>query len=29
VYMGAFEKPASRADVLKAASPFIVKAQTL
>ena len=29
VYQGAFEKPASRATVLKAASPFIVKAQTL
>ncbi len=29
VYKGAFEKPASRATVLKAASPFIVKAQTL
>ncbi len=29
VYQGAFEKPATRTDVLKAASPFIVKAQTL
>lgn len=29
VYMGAFEKPATRATVLKAASPFLVKAQTL
>lgn len=29
VYKGPFEKPASRAKVLKAASPFIVKAQTL
>ncbi|MGI8458529.1 MAG: ferritin-like domain-containing protein [Propionibacteriaceae bacterium] len=29
VYMGAFETPATRAAVLKAASPFIVKAQTL
>ncbi len=29
VYKGAFETPATRATVLKAASPFIVKAQTL
>ncbi|GAA1428966.1 ferritin-like domain-containing protein [Microlunatus lacustris] len=29
VYNGAFEKPATRAAVLKAASPFLVKAQTL
>lgn len=29
VYKGPFEKPATRASVLKAASPFIVKAQTL
>jgi hypothetical protein len=29
VYKGPFEKPASRATVLKAASPYIVKAQTL
>jgi hypothetical protein len=29
VYKGPFEKPATRATVLKAASPFIVKAQTL
>jgi len=29
VYMTAFEKPATRATVLKAASPFLVKAQTL
>lgn len=29
VYMGAFEKPLNRAAVLKAASPFLVKAQTL
>ncbi len=29
VYKGPFEKPASRATVLQAASPFIVKAQTL
>ena len=29
VYKGAFETPASRATVLKAASPFIVSAQTL
>lgn len=29
VYMGAFEKPLNRAAVLKAASPFLVKARTL
>jgi hypothetical protein len=29
VYMTAFEKPLTRAAVLKAASPFLVKAQTL
>lgn len=29
VYKGAFEKPATRATVLKAASPFLVKAKTL
>ena len=29
VYMGAFEKPLTRAAVLKAASPFLVKEQTL
>ena len=29
VYKTAFEKPATRASVLKAASPFLVKAQTL